>query len=228
MTLLASLPQPVLLAVDGSDDLFPVRRVFCVGRNYADHVKEMGGTTEAAPPIFFTKWAETVVPDGSVIPYPQGTSDFHYEGELVLAVGRGGREIAREQALDHVLGYAAGLDMTRRDLQKKSTGPWDTGKNFEAAAPVAPLSLASRIGHPEKASLRTLVNGEQRQSADLSDMIWPVPDIIAFLSTFYRIEPGDLIFTGTPAGVGPVTAGDRVRVEIERLSPLEVTIGPRA
>jgi fumarylpyruvate hydrolase len=225
MTLLAPLPQPVLLGVDGSDDLFPVRRVFCVGRNYADHVKEMGGTLEAAPPIFFTKWAEDVVPGGSVVPYPQSTSDFHFEGELVLAIGRGGREIARDAALEHVLGYAAGLDMTRRDLQKKSTGPWDTGKNFEAAAPVGAISLASRVGHPSAGAIRTIVNGDVRQDADLAEMIWPVPDIIAFLSGFYRLEPGDLIFTGTPAGVGPVVAGDKVRVEIDGLTPLEVTIG---
>ncbi len=226
MTLLAPLPQPVLLADDGSDDLFPVLRVFCVGRNYADHVKEMGRHAGSGAADLLHQWAEDVVPgriggalSAKHVRFPFRGASWCWRSAAAAARSRS------EAALDHVLGYAAGLDMTRRDLQKKSTGPWDTGKNFEAAAPVGSISLASEVGHPSAGSIRTIVNGDVRQDADLAEMIWPVPDIIAFLSRFYRIEAGDLVFTGTPAGVGPVIAGDKVRVEIAGLTPLEVTIG---
>src|SRR5690606_30108488 len=154
--------------------------------------------------------AETVVPDGTVIPYPQQTTNFHYEAELVAAIGKAGRNIARERALEHVWGYAAGLDMTRRDLQLEARGqgrPWDTGKNVEASAPLGLLHPAAKIGHPDRGAITLTVNGEIKQSADLGELIWPVPDVIAFLSNLYQLEPGDLIYTGTPAGVGPVVVG---------------------
>jgi len=211
--------------------LFPVRRIFCVGRNYAAHAREMGRDPDREPPFFFTKWAETMVPDGATIPYPPATSDFHYEAELVVAIGKSGREIPAEAALDHVYGYAAGLDMTRRDLQLQARDqgrPWDTGKNVEASSPLGPIHPASEVGHPASGALRLTVNGTVKQQADLSELIWPVADIIAFLSGLYRLEPGDLIFTGTPAGVGPVVTGDRLVVTIDGLSPLRVEIGAPA
>ncbi len=226
-----ALPEPVIAEVEGSADGFPVRRVFCVGRNYADHAREMGGDPDREPPFFFTKWAETVVPSGSVIPYPQGTSDFHFEAELVVAIGRSGRNLSPEESLGHVHGYAAGLDMTRRDLQREARGagrPWDTAKNVEAGSPLGVIRLASGPDDMSRGAIRMLVNGEVRQHSDLSHLIWPVADVISFLSGLYRIEPGDLIYTGTPSGVGPVVEGDRLRVEIDDLAPLDVTIGGAA
>lgn len=229
MTLFDVLP-PTLAKTTGGDD-FPVRRVFCVGRNYAAHAREMGRDPDREPPFFFTKWAETVVPSGSTIAYPSETSDFHYEAELVVAVGKGGRNIAVESALDHVYGYATGLDMTRRDLQLTARAqgrPWDTGKNVEQSSPLGPIHPVADVGHIEKGAIRLTVNGEVKQDADLTELIWPVADVIAFLSTLYRIEPGDLIYTGTPAGVGAVVESDVVLVTIEGLEPTQVTIGPKA
>ncbi|WP_031555390.1 fumarylacetoacetate hydrolase family protein [Parvularcula oceani] len=226
-----AIPEPVIAQVEGSGDGFPVRRVFCVGRNYADHAREMGGDPDREPPFFFTKWAETVVPSGSVIPYPQGTSDFHFEAELVVAIGKGGRDLTPEQSLGHVHGYAAGLDMTRRDLQREARGagrPWDTAKNVEKGSPLGVIRPANAAGAMSRGDIRMLVNGEVRQHSDLSCLIWPVADVISFLSRLYRIEPGDLIYTGTPSGVGPVVEGDRLRVEIGDLAPLDVTIGGAA
>jgi len=217
---------PVAPSSDGTG--FPVRRVFCVGRNYAAHAREMGRDPDREPPFFFTKWAETVVPTGSTIAYPQETQDFQYEAELVVAIGKGGRNIAVENALEHVYGYATGLDMTRRDLQlaaREQGRPWDTGKNVEQSSPLGLIHPASEIGHPDKGAITLTVNGETKQSADLADLIWPVADVIAFLSTLYRIEPGDLIYTGTPAGVGPVVTGDVIVVEIAGLEPTTITIG---
>jgi fumarylpyruvate hydrolase len=229
VTLFDVLP-PTLAKTTGGDD-FPVRRVFCVGRNYAAHAREMGRDPDREPPFFFTKWAETVVPSGSTIAYPSETSDFHYEAELVVAVGKGGRNIPVEAALDHVYGYATGLDMTRRDLQLTARAqgrPWDTGKNVEQSSPLGLIHPAADVGHLEKGAIRLTVNGEVKQDADLTELIWPVADVIAFLSTLYRIEPGDLIYTGTPAGVGAVVEGDVVLVTIDGLEPTQVTIGPKA
>ena len=229
---LAFQPTPPVLAPTSTGEQFPVRRVFCVGRNYAAHAREMGRDPDREPPFFFTAWAETVVPDGSVIAYPQKTANYHYEAELVVAVGKSGREIPVEDALDHVWGYAAGLDMTRRDLQleaREQGRPWDTGKNVEQSSP---LGLIHKAGDgaftPDRGAIRLTQNGEVRQDADLADLIWPVADVIAYLSTLYRIEPGDLIYTGTPAGVGAVVQGDEIVVSIDGLTPLKVTVGSPA
>ena len=230
-TALFTLPPSPLAAVAGSDTAFPVRRIFCVGRNYAEHAREMGKDPERDPPFFFTKWAETLVPDGSVIPYPPATANFHFEVELVAAIGHGGRDIATEKALDHVWGYAVGLDMTRRDLQlaaRASGRPWDTGKNVEASSPLGLLHPAEVIGHPGRGAIALSVNGAVKQSADLADLIWPVADIIAFLSQLYRLEPGDLVYTGTPAGVGPVVPGVEMLATIEGLQPLRIRVGEPA
>jgi fumarylpyruvate hydrolase len=230
MTLLFQ-PQPAVLAKTSTGDEFPVRRIFCVGRNYAEHAKEMGFDPDREPPFFFTKWAETVVPSGQAIDYPQGTKNFHFEAELVVAIGTGGRNIAREAANDHIYGYATGLDMTRRDLQlvaREKGRPWDTGKNVEQSAPIGLIHPASEVGHIETGAITLTVNGETKQSADVADLIWPVADVIVFLSALYRLEPGDLIYTGTPAGVGAVVAGDRMVVAIDGLTPLETAVGPLA
>jgi fumarylpyruvate hydrolase len=224
-------PQAPTLAKTSDGNDFPVRRIFCVGRNYSEHTREMGFDPDREPPFFFTKWAETIVPSGATIAYPQGTSNFHFEAELVVAIGKAGRNITREAANDHVYGYATGLDMTRRDLQliaRDKGRPWDTGKNVEQSAPIGLIHPASEVGHLTSGAITLTVNGETKQSSNISDLIWPVEDVIVFLSALYRLEPGDLIYTGTPAGVGPVTAGDKMVVSIEGLTPLETTVGPPA
>jgi fumarylpyruvate hydrolase len=230
MTLLFD-PQPAVLAKTSTGDDFPVRRVFCVGRNYAEHAREMGKDPDRDPPFFFTKWAETVVPSGQSIAYPPSTSNFHYEAEMVVAIGKGGRNIAEADALDHVYGYATGLDMTRRDLQFEARDkgrPWDTGKNFEQASPLGLIHPVSEVGHVADAAIALTVNGETRQSANVADLIWAVDEVISILSSFYRLEPGDLIYTGTPAGVGPVVAGDEIVVTIAGLTPTVTKVTPAA
>ena len=230
MTTIFAPPSPVLApTIDGA--LFPVRRIFCVGRNYAAHAREMGRDPDREPPFFFTKWAETVTGDGATLPYPQATTNFHHEAEMVVAIGKGGRAIPVEQALDHVWGYATGLDMTRRDLQlvARDLGrPWDAGKNVESSSPLGLLHPATQVGHLDRGRIALTVNGELRQHADLTDLIWSVPEIIAHLSSLWRIEPGDLIYTGTPAGVSPVVEGDALHLEIDGLSPLRITVGAQA
>ncbi|MEG2729922.1 fumarylacetoacetate hydrolase family protein [Brevundimonas sp.] len=225
-------PQGPVLAKTSTGDEFPVRRVFCVGRNYAAHAREMGRDPDREPPFFFTAWAETVVPDGTTIAYPTMTENFHYEAELVIAIGKGGRNIAVENANDHVWGYATGLDMTRRDLQLEARAqgrPWDTGKNVEQSSP---LGLIHKAGEgdfdPNNGAIKLTVNGEVKQDADLAELIWPVDDIIAYLSTLWEIHPGDLIYTGTPAGVGAVVVGDEMVVTIDGLSSLYIKVGPKA
>lgn len=227
MTLLFQ-PQTATLAKTSAGDEFPVRRVFCVGRNYAEHAREMGKDPDRDPPFFFTKWAETVVPSGQSIAYPSSTSNYHYEAELVVAIGKGGRSIATGEALEHVLGYATGLDMTRRDLQLKAREqgrPWDTGKNFEQASPLGLIHLVSEVGHIATGAIVLTVNDQVRQSADVADLIWAVDEIISCLSTYYQLEAGDLIYTGTPAGVGPVVPGDEIVVTIAGLTPTITKIG---
>ena len=220
------LPPPPLpsLPVFDSAARFPVRRIFCVGRNYADHGIEMGGNPEKEPPFFFTKPADAIVPSGQTIPYPPATQDLHYEGELVVAIGLGGANIAPDQALAHVWGYAAGNDLTRRDLQaqaKADRRPWDMSKGFDLSAVVG---LIHRQTDLADGTLTLQVDGIMRQTTLLSKMIWDVPGIIAHLSCLVTLAPGDLIFTGTPAGVGALQRGQTCTVTIDGLSPASVTI----
>lgn len=216
--------------VDGGG-LFPVRRIFCVGKNYADHVKEMGGDPKTNPPVFFTKPADAVAPGGAVIAYPQACKDFHFEGELVLALHGGGTDIQSEEAASKtIFGYAAGCDLTRRDHQaaaKKAGAPWDTAKAFDYSAPMGDIVLAAQAGDLTDVLLTTSVNGETRQKAPLSSMIWSASEIIMALSRQFELKAGDLIFTGTPEGVGPLVAGDKVKVEIGSLPPLQFSISAR-
>lgn len=207
--------------------VFPVRRIYCVGRNYIDHIREMKEADERDPPFFFQKPRDSIVQDGDTVPYPPLTSDFQFEGELVLAIGKAGREIAVENALDHVFGYAAGIDLTRRDRQRDARDmrlPWEVGKSFDASAPCGAITPASAGGHRTTGLLTLSVNGAERQRGTLEQMIWNVPEIIAQLSRQVTLGVGDLIFTGTPAGVGAVVAGDEIVVTIEGLKPLTITI----
>lgn len=221
-------PQPVAAVLGGGE--FPVRRIFCIGKNYAEHVKEMGGDPKSDAPVFFTKPADAIVPTGSVIPYPQATHNLHYEGELVVALKAGGRDIGTmEEAKALIFGQAAGCDLTRRDLQaaaKKAGGPWDASKGFDNSAP---LGLIARIeDFPQSlfgdARLTLTVNGAEKQNASLDSMIWSVPEIIMALSRLFELKAGDLIFTGTPEGVGALQRGDRVEVTVGPLPPLEFSI----
>jgi fumarylpyruvate hydrolase len=216
-------PAPPSVAVAGGGR-FPVHRIYCVGFNYADHVAEMG--TQPSPPIFFMKPADAVVANGATVRYPPRTTDFHYEIELVVAIGRSGRDIVPGSALGHVYGYAAGNDLTRRDLQRaaKDRGqPWDAAKGFDCSAPVAAIRPAGE-GHVSRGRIWLSVNGQMRQESDVGRMLWDVPQIIAELSTLFELRAGDLIFTGTPAGVGPVKPGDRLEGGIEGLEVLRNTI----
>jgi fumarylpyruvate hydrolase len=206
---------------------FPVRRIFCVGRNYAEHTREMGGDPDREEPFFFTKPADAVVTGGADMPYPTMTSDVHHEMELVVAIGKGGANIPESDALNHVWGYAAGLDMTRRDLQaaaKKSGRPWDMSKGFDHSAPIGELVSAARIGHPDKGVIELKVNGAVRQSSDLAKMIWNVPETVAYLSKLVRLEPGDLIFSGTPEGVAAVKKGDVLEGRIDGVGTVRTRI----
>lgn len=213
----------------GESATFPVHRVYCVGRNYAAHAREMGKDPEKEPPFFFLKPADGVVPGGGDIHYPPGTKNYHHEIELVVAIGKGGRRIPVADAPPHILGYAVGLDMTRRDLQfaARDLGrPWDFGKSFDESAPIGPIHRAAQTGHPTKGAVSLEVNGEVRQKGDLADLIWSVPETISFLSDYYTLVPGDLIFTGTPAGVAAVVPGDKLVGKVEGFGTLEVTIIP--
>lgn len=224
-----SPPARASVAVEGVDDRFPVRRIFCVGRNYADHVREMGGDPKIDPPVFFTKPADSIVASGSTIAYAPQTSNLHHEVELVVALKSGGSDIAQEHALSHVFGYAVGNDLTRRDLQhqlREKGLPWDMAKAFDAAAQIGTIQQAERFGPVEAQAIWLEVNGEKRQHSQLSRMIWSVPEIIAILSTYVQLAAGDLIYTGTPDGVGPLEKGDAVRAGIDGLQPLEFRIAP--
>jgi fumarylpyruvate hydrolase len=210
------------LAIAGSADRFPVRRIFCVGQNYADHAREMGNDPDRQQPFFFTKPADAVVESGATLPFPVRTADLHHEVELVVALGAGGADIDAAAALALIHGSAVGIDLTRRDLQaeaKKAGRPWDMAKGFDRSAPVGPLTRGSP---PGRGAIALSVDGEPRQAGDLAMMIWSTAEIIAVLSTYVTLAPGDLIFTGTPAGVGPIRAGQRVRATIDGLAPLEI------
>jgi len=222
------MPQwsPPSLPIIGNEARFPVRRIYCVGRNYAEHAREMGGNPDREPPFFFMKPADAVVTDGRM-DYPSKTADLQHEVELVVALARGGRDISADTALDCVFGYAVGLDMTRRDIQgelKAKGRSWEMGKAFDQSAPISPIVPASRIGHPQRGAITLAVNSQPRQHGDLADMIWPVADIIANLSGYVTLLPGDLIFTGTPAGVGKVERGDRLEGAVEGVGSLSVSI----
>ncbi len=211
------------LPIAGSDLRFPVSRIYCVGRNYADHAREMGHDPTREPPFFFMKAASSLVQNNATLAFPMATKDVHHEIELVVAIGKGGKNIPAEQALAHVWGYGVGLDMTRRDLQgeaKKMGRPWEMGKSFDESAPCTALKRVAEIGHPAKGAIWVKVNGQVKQQGDLSQQIWNVQEQIAYLSNLITLQPGDLIFTGTPAGVGPVNPGDQLEGHIDGVGDL--------
>ena len=221
-------PPPVAsVAVAGSAGRFPVRRIICVGRNYAAHAREMGRDPDREPPFFFLKPADTVVDDGATVPYPPETKNFHYEIELIVAIGTGGANIPKEQALEHVYGYGVGIDLTRRDLQlaaREQGRPWDWGKGFDLSAPIAPLHPVEHVGHVDSGRIWLAVDGQVKQDSDIAKLIWPVSDIIAIASKSITLKPGDLIMTGTPEGVGPVNAGQTLTGGIDGLGEITLTI----
>jgi fumarylpyruvate hydrolase len=222
-------PHPIpALPIRGSDKLYPVHRIYCVGRNYAEHAIEMGHDPNREAPFFFQKNPDTLVLSGGTFPYPDASKDVHHELEMVVALKSGGKDIPLDQALSHVFGYAVGLDMTRRDLQgeaKKLGRPWEVGKAFESAAPCSEIVPASAIGHPSEGAVWLKINGEPRQKGDLSQLIWKVPEMIAYLSGLFELRAGDLIFSGTPAGVGPVKRGDVLHGGVDGVGELKVTVG---
>ena len=224
---LPSIAETELPVVGGG--MFPVRRVYCVGRNYIDHIREMKEADERDPPFFFQKPRDAVVRDGAHVPYPPFTTDFQFEVELVVALGLGGRNIPVGQALDHVWGYAVGIDLTRRDRQRDARDlrlPWEVGKSFDASAPCGPIARAGAARHFKRGAITLSVNGIERQRGDIGQMIWSVPEVIAQLSQQVTLDAGDLIYTGTPAGVGPVVPGDVIAAGIDGLPSLTITIAP--
>lgn len=224
---IAALPHPTL-AVQGDSRRFPVRRIWCVGRNYLEHIRELGND-ERQPPFFFAKHADMIAPDGATIPYPTLTKDMQHEVELVVALQSGGLNISADKALDHVWGYAVGVDLTRRDMQmasRKKEQPWEIGKSFDQSAPCGALRPAAEIGHPTTGRIWLSVNGAERQTGDLSQMIWNVPEIIAKLSQQVELGAGDIIMTGTPAGVAALSPGDTIACGVDGIGTLQVTIGP--
>jgi len=222
-------PQPVI-AVAGSSKLFPVRRIWCVGRNYIEHIREMG-QDERLPPFYFAKPADAIVANGGTVPYPSLTKDMHHEVELVVAIKSGGRNIPVEKANDCIYGYAVGIDLTRRDLQiasRELKRPWEIGKAFDHSAPCGAIKPAAEIGHPTDARITLACNGKIRQDGNLNQMIWNVPEIIADLSKMVELAPGDIIMTGTPAGVAATVAGDKLECSVEGVGTCTVTIGQPA
>ncbi len=220
-------PQTPTLPVVGRDDRFPIHRIYCVGRNSAAHAVEMGCDPDREPPFFFQKNPDTVVPNGGKCPYPDKSSDVHHEIEMVIALSSGGTDIPKESAMECVYGYAVGIDMTRRDLQgqaKKMGRPWEVGKAFESSAPCGAVVPASRIGHPQRGAVWLDVNDQRRQSGDLEQLIWKTPEIIGYLSGLFKLAPGDLIYTGTPAGVGPVQQGDRLHGAVEGIGEIRISV----
>ncbi|MCV3738823.1 fumarylacetoacetate hydrolase family protein [Rhizobium sp. TRM96647] len=220
-------PKAATIPVVGSDRTFPVRRIYCIGRNYVAHVEEMGGDADRDPPLFFQKPTDAVVNSGATIPYPTKTSNYHHEVELVLAIGKGGRNIPEAEAESHIWGYAVGLDMTRRDIQGGGL-PWEIAKSFDHSFPVGAITPVSETGRIDKGRIELKVNGKVTQESDISLLIWRIPEIISRLSEFFELQPGDVILTGTPHGVGPVVQGDTLAATFAGLAPLEITIGAAA
>jgi fumarylpyruvate hydrolase len=219
-------PPQAAIAVQDTDALFPVRRIWCVGRNYADHAREMGHDPNREPPFFFQKPSDAVVPNRSTLTYPAKTRDLHHEIELVIALGKGGRDIPADKALDHVFGYAVALDMTRRDLQQQAKDmarPWEMGKSFDESCPVTAIVPVAKCGHPKKGAIWLKVNGEVKQTGDLNQQIWQIDETISYLSSFVALEAGDIILNGTPAGVGPCKEGDRLEGHIDGVGDLIVS-----
>jgi fumarylpyruvate hydrolase len=230
MNFVFKVPATPSVAIAGEDGRFPIRRIFCVGRNYAEHTREMGKDPDRDPPFFFTKPADAIVADGETVAYPPLTSNFHHEGELVVAIGKAGFDIAEADAFEYIYGYAVGNDLTRRDLQldaREKGRPWDWGKAFDRSAVCGEIHKVIDIGHVGKGTLTVTVNGAVRQNTDISALIWSVPEIVSFLSRSVRIQPGDLVYTGTPAGVGPLVAGDVCVVSIDGLGSVTTTIVER-
>ena len=227
MAYVVTAPTLPTLPVRGSSDVFPVHRIYCVGRNYAAHAIEMGHDPNREDPFFFQKNPDTLVLSGGEFPYPDKSSDVHHEIELVVALGKGGKDIPVEQALDHIYGYAVGIDMTRRDLQgqmKKAGRPWEIGKAFDYSAPCSQIVPASVIGHPDHGRVWLEVNGELRQEGDLNQLIWKIPEMIAYLSGLFSLQAGDLIYSGTPSGVGPVVRGDKLKGGVEGVGEIIITV----
>lgn len=219
-------PQIVGLPIAGTDALFPVRRIYCIGRNYAAHAIEMGDDPDRDPPFFFQKNSNNLDPSGEFI-YPDKSDDVHYEAEMAVMLKSGGTNIPLDKALDHVFGYALSFDMTRRDLQgaaKKKGRPWEIGKAFERSAPVGPILPVAQVGHPTEGRLELTVNGETKQEGDLNQMIWKVPEMISYLSDYFELAAGDVILSGTPAGVGPVVKGDVMELSIDGLGVLRIPV----
>ncbi len=226
MSYVIAAPKQASVPVKGTHLRFPVRRIYCVGRNYNDHVVEMGGVPGREPPFFFQKPADALLLDGN-FPYPPATRDVHHEVELVVALQSGGKDVALSNAAQHIYGYAVGIDMTRRDLQgeaKKAGRPWEVGKAFDHSAPIGEIIPKADIGVLEHAGISLQVNGTRRQNSDISQMIWSVPEIISELSRLFELHAGDIIFTGTPSGVGPVQPGDKLEAAIERVGELSLQV----
>lgn len=230
MSTIFPVPPATLLPIAGTSDTFPVRRVYCVGRNYDAHTREMGGDTRD-PPFFFMKATDCLqpIPEGKATkhPYPPKTDNYHFEIEIVAVLHKGGKDIPVDKALDHVFGYAVGLDMTRRDLQdqaKKMARPWELGKSSDLSGPVGPIYPAAKIGHPTKGDISLLLNGVKKQKGDISDMIWSVAEQVAYLSTYFELAPGDVIFSGTPEGVGAVKRGETMTAIVEGIGQISVEV----
>lgn len=231
MSLVFPAHPQATVAIAGADDRLPVRRIFCVGRNYAAHAREMGKDPDRDPPFFFTKPADAVVETGETVAYPPLTKNFHYEAELVVVIGTPATNVAEDMSLDYIWGYAVGNDLTRRDLQlvaRDKGRPWDEGKAFDRSAVIGPVFPVAQVGHPTTGSIKLAVNGETKQDADLAELIWSVPEIVSILSHSFSLMPGDIIMTGTPAGVGPLKPGDTCVVSIDGLGEIETPIGPAA
>ena len=226
MSFVIPAPPPASVEITGTDDRFPVRRIYCIGRNYLAHRKEMGHD-DRKPPFYFQKPADALLETGGEFPYPSQSENVHFEIELVVAIAKGGVNISIEDALDHVYGYGLGIDMTRRDIQSKAKQdgkPWESAKSFDHSAPISPIRPASEIGHPDSGRIWLAVNGEVRQDSDLNLQIWNVQEGISHLSKLYQVAPGDLIYTGTPDGVGPINPGDLITAGIDDIGELEIKV----